>query len=135
MLINSPLPSVYRQSSLLPQASTLRSQSLNASKKLSLLFSKRIYDLQINSLNSRPTQFLPEIEVGLYKPNKSAYTSYSFCVIKAIFFDLTIFICLLLMQVLQNFFIPLELYSIALLIEANILAFISELLLNLELKE
>lgn len=41
MLINSPPPSVYRQLSLLPQASAFKSQSLNVSRNLSLLLNRR----------------------------------------------------------------------------------------------
>lgn len=52
-LINSLLPSVCKQSSLLPQVSALGSQSLNVLKNSSLLFSKKIHDLRVNSLSSR----------------------------------------------------------------------------------
>lgn len=118
-LMDSPPLLVCRQSSWLPFASTLSSQSLNTSKNLSFLFNIRIQDLQMNSSNSRATLFLPEIDASSCGFYKSVCTSCNLLVVGFIFLDFTILVCLLLMQASQSSSILSILGSMTLLMGAG----------------
>ena len=92
-----------------------------------------IHDLRVNSSSSNATYILPEIEIGLCGPHRSACISCNLFVVGVILFDFIILMCLLLMQALQSSSILSMFSSIVLLIGEDLIK--SELNSSLESEE